>query len=195
MYPTQEQLDLIANVGGLKEFRVPSDEERARIQSALLRLWAITEDLRSSLTGPDEDPPPLLFMAHPDGSMLALDLSPIISHPDRGLVGHALRQQVAQQQPLPIFVVLATMVYMRQVDAAGGLGERVEYMDMRVETLDGFGAMLNSRVTRFKDRPPEFAEPTITLLGGESKGGGAVSDFYRLAYEAALTEGASSTKQ
>ncbi len=195
MHLTQELLDLIAQVGRLKEFREPTSEDRARIESALLGLLAITEDLRSSLTGPDEDPPPLLFMAHPDGSMQALDLSPIIAHPDRGLVGHALREQVAQQQPLPSFVVLATMVYIRQVDAAGGLGERVEFMDMRAETLDGFGAMLNSRVTRFKDRPPQFAEPQIILLGGSSRDGGAVSDFYRLAYEAALTEGASATKQ
>lgn len=190
-----EQEKLIASFGGLHEYRKPTDKERARLTTMLEQIWRATDSLRSQLDGPEDDPPPLLFLEKGGQEMEAVDLGPIINHPDRGMVAFAIQGLVAQVEPLPLSVTLSHMIYMRQVSEQGNVGERVEFYMMRAETIEGHGAMLTSAVKRSAGTNPAFAEPEIIVFDGQSKGGGVLADFYRGAFDRVMRESAGETKQ
>ncbi|OCG83444.1 hypothetical protein LMG667_17440 [Xanthomonas euvesicatoria] len=151
--------------------------------------------IRDSVTHPEGDPPSLILLTNGDRVVAALDVTPIIGLPDREAVAAIIQTLVADQEAVPDHVVLMQSLYMRIVGEDQVVGERVEYLQFRLETVDGYGAMMSSKVQRSEASPPRFEAPELVVYGDEvTKAGGVVANFYKVAAERAMAD-ASATKR
>ncbi|MGX9960556.1 hypothetical protein ACW0US_17560 [Xanthomonas euvesicatoria] len=181
--------DVLRATAGLREFRKPDERVSQGLRKLLLGLWEMLAPIRDSVTHPEGDPPSLIFLTTGDRVTAALDVTPVIGLPDREAVAVLIQTLVADQEAIPDHVVLMQSLYMRAVAKDLVVGERVEYLQFRLETADGFGAMMSSKVQRSEVLPPKFEAPEVVIYGEEVvKAGGIVANFYKAAAERAMAD-------